>query len=157
MNIFVLSGNLAKNAEYHTDRHLVKMITEQTQLLCSAYYYTDFIPNGIYKLYNGNHPASKWARASLQNWLWLKQSTLALCDEYEYRFEKTHASKQLVLRLPNPHLPNITRTPFAQVMPEEYRANNAISAYHNFYLARKNHLFVWTKRPIPPFVAKAKK
>lgn len=155
MNIFVLSSNLTTNAKYHTDRHVVKMITEQTQLLCSAYYYTDFVPPNAYKLYNGNHPAAKWARASLQNWLWLKQSTLALCDEYEYRYGKTHKTKQMVLDLPVPDLPNKPRTPFAQVMPEQYRTTNAITAYRNFYLAEKSHLFVWTKRNKPPFVKKA--
>ena len=32
------------------------MITEYNQLLCSAYYFTDNIPDNIYKLTHKNHP-----------------------------------------------------------------------------------------------------
>ena len=33
MNIFVLDDNLTNCAVYHNDKHLVKMITEQNQIL----------------------------------------------------------------------------------------------------------------------------
>jgi len=152
LNIFVLSSNLTKNAQYHTNKHLVKMITEQTQLLCSAYYFTPTIPEDIYKLYNPNHPAAKWARASLQNWLWLKQSTLALLNEYAFRYGKQHKTALLIEKLPNPELPNKKRTPFAQVVLTVYRCNNAIVAYRSYYVNEKQHTFAWKNRPVPPFV-----
>jgi hypothetical protein len=38
MNIFYLDDNLELNAEYHVDKHCIKMIVEQTQLLCSVHW-----------------------------------------------------------------------------------------------------------------------
>lgn len=154
MNIFILSTNLTKNAQFHTNKHLVKMILEQTQLLCNAYYYTPILPSKIYKLYNKNHPASIWARQNLQNWLWLKQNTLELLKEYEYRYQKQHKCATLLLTLPNPQLPNFKRTPFVQVVPPQYKAKNAVLAYRNYYLNEKQHTFSWKNRQVPPFVKK---
>ena len=37
-------------------------------------------------------------------------------------------------------------------MPEEYRNENAVLAYRNYYLNCKSHLFKWTKREIPYWV-----
>jgi len=82
MNIFILDNDFKLNAQYHTDKHIIKMITEQNQLLCSAYYFTDSIPDNIYKLTHQNHPCAIWTRKSLSNWKWLKASTISLCDEY---------------------------------------------------------------------------
>lgn len=38
MNIFLLDKNPEKCAAYHTDRHVVKMIVETAQLLCTAHW-----------------------------------------------------------------------------------------------------------------------
>ena len=38
MNIFVLDENPAKAAEYHCNKHVVKMIIESAQMLCSAHW-----------------------------------------------------------------------------------------------------------------------
>ena len=39
MNIFILDKNPKKAAEYHCDKHVIKMILETSQLLCSVFYY----------------------------------------------------------------------------------------------------------------------
>lgn len=152
MNIFVLDYDGYKNAEYHCDKHVVKMITEQTQLLCSAYYFTDFIPEGVYKLTHANHPCAKWARESLSNWLWLCENTLILCEEYTYRYGKHHKCERLCETLPNPKIEDIGLTPFALAMPEQYKCEDAVESYRNYYNGEKQHLFHWKNRPIPDWI-----
>ena len=83
MNIFVLDTDPIKAAQYHADKHVVKMITETAQLLNSTYYFTNEKDKASYKLTHKNHPCSIWARESLDNWVWLKQLGLALYDEYK--------------------------------------------------------------------------
>ncbi|WP_231579463.1 hypothetical protein [Photobacterium iliopiscarium] len=36
MNIFILDHDIEKCAQYHCDQHVVKMILESVQLLCTA-------------------------------------------------------------------------------------------------------------------------
>ena len=36
MNIFILDSNLERNAEYHCDQHVNKMILEAAQMLCTV-------------------------------------------------------------------------------------------------------------------------
>jgi len=38
MNIFVLDRDVRKCAEYHNDKHVVKMILESAQLLCGVHH-----------------------------------------------------------------------------------------------------------------------
>lgn len=152
MNIFVLDKDKATNAHYYIDKHVVKMILEYTQLLSSAYYYTGYVPEGIYKLYGKNHPSSIWVRESVDNWLWLKQMADILVGEYEYRFGKTHKSKAVLEKMPVPNLPKLGLTEFVQVMPDKYKADNAYEAYQNYYLGDKQHLFSWKGREVPKFV-----
>jgi len=152
MNIFVLDYDHEKNAQYHCNRHVVKMVTEQTQLLCSAYYFTDSVPEGIYKLTHANHPCAKWARESLSNWLWLRDDTLALCKEYTYRYGKHHKCEAICDGLPAPHIDDIWLTPFALAMPEQYRCSDAVEAYRSYYNGEKQHLFQWKNRQIPEWI-----
>ena len=152
MNIFVLDNNLILNAQYHCDKHVVKMITEYNQLLCSAYYFTNHIPDNIYKLTHKNHPCAMWARESLSNWLWLRDMTLALCKEYTYRYGKIHKGETVCLSLPIPHIIDNGMTSFAQAMPEQYHYDNPVLAYRNYYLGEKRHLFNWKNRTVPEWV-----
>ena len=74
MNIFFLDLNQRKCAKWHVDKHVIKMILESVQLLCSAHH---IFPNKNnlysppYKLTHKNHPCSKWVRESLSNYKWL--------------------------------------------------------------------------------------
>ena len=44
MNIFFLDTDTKKCAEYHCDKHVVKMILETAQLLCGVHHVTDQVP-----------------------------------------------------------------------------------------------------------------
>jgi len=152
MNIFVLDQDHTKNAQYHVDKHVVKMLVEQTQLLCSTYFFTGQEESSPYRLTHKNHPCSVWVRESLSNWLWLRDFTLALAQEYTHRYGKLHKSGEVAKTLTAPKLIDIGLTPFAQAMPDEYRSNNPVSAYRAYYNGEKSNLFKWTKREVPGWV-----
>lgn len=155
MNIFVLDNNIKKCAEYHCDKHVVKMILESAQMLCSTYYFTSEDYKSPYKLAHKNHPCSIWVRKSLSNWLWLRDLGLALYDEYQYRYgNRDHKAGEVILSLETPILSDIGLTPFAQAIPLEYKDLDAVKAYRKYYIEDKNDLLKYTKRNIPHWLSK---
>jgi hypothetical protein len=150
MNIFVLDQNIEKCAQYHADQHVVKMILESAQMLCTV-----LNQNGIrapYKSTHGQHPCTLWAGESLRNWEWLRTLALCLNEEYRYRYDRQtdHSSAAVVMGLPLPPLADRGLTEFAQAMPERYRVpGNAVQAYRNYYIGEKAFFATWTKRDPP--------
>ena len=90
MNIFYLDSSPELAATYHCDKHVVKMILESAQLLCTAHRVLDGKKvfeehNGKfkdrYRMSNGaleialyeaayvNHPCAIWARESYENYM----------------------------------------------------------------------------------------
>jgi len=155
MNIFILDKDIQKCVEYHADQHVVKMILESTQMLCTV-----LKENGItapYKSTHIKHPCTLWAGRSLSNWIWLRDFTLKLNEEFKFRFyhKDNHKSADVANQLKNPSIPDLGLTEFAQAMPEEYRVpGNAVQAYRNFYFAEKSGFATWTKRPVPQWFKK---
>ena len=154
MNIFILDNDMTKNASYHTDRHVVKMILEQTQILSACHHiHNSPIKDKIYRLTHANHPCVKWACASSSNYEWLYKMTLALGVEYTHRYGKVHKSireyKELLKYNP---CPNGVMTPFAQAMPDVVKNSNSVTAYRNYYKQFKTHLFSWKHRNVPEWV-----
>lgn len=152
MNMFILDENTDLSVQYHVDKHVVKMITEHTQLLSSAYYFTGEEHLACYKLSHPKHPCAIWARQNLTNWLWLQQYTIKLYGEYEYRYGGFHIAGEKCLRLQPPNLPAGELTPFAQAMPLKYMCPDAVTAYRNYYIGEKMHLLKYTRRPIPYWI-----
>lgn len=153
MNIFVLDYDIKKCAEYHCDKHIVKMVLETAQLLCSTYYYTGQEHLSPYKLAHKNHPCTVWVRQSLSNWLWLRDLGLALYDEYQYRYNnKDHKAGDVILSLEEPNLPDIGLTSFPQAMPTEYQKEDTIEAYRGYYIGDKSHLLKYTRREFPEWL-----
>ena len=152
MNIFVLDKEVEKCAEYHCDKHVIKMILESAQML-SAVVRLNGHDIG-YKLTHKNHPCTIWARESLSNYNWLVRLTRLLNYEYRYRYDKdiNHKSYDLVKTLPIPDLPDIGLTPFAQAMPEQYKNKNAVKAYRDYYINEKSSFLTWTKRKKPKWI-----
>ena len=152
MNIFVLDNDIKKAAQYHADKHVVKMVLETAQIM-SAVVRISGIDEG-YRLTHKNHPCTKWARESLSNWRWLYDLGFWLNIEYRYRYNHSinHKSFDVIDNLPEPDIEDIGLTPFAQAMPEECKDNDAVKAYRAYYIQEKSHLFKWTKRDIPQWI-----
>ena len=154
MNIFYLHWVPAICAQMHVNKHVVKMILETTQLLCSAWHMTDpshSIYKPIYRLTHKNHPSSKWTRESIDNYKWLCTLGLALCYEYTYRYEKTHKCQSYLIDLSNniPPLDDVGFTKPKLAMPDEYKSDDTIQSYRLYYLKEKHRLFNWKKRQVP--------
>jgi hypothetical protein len=152
MNIFVLDQDVRKCAEYHNDKHVVKMILETAQLLSSAFYFTNQEEIPPYKLTHKNHPCSAWVRESLSNWLWTRDLGLALYEEYKYRYNKVHKSGEVIQNLPTPNLNDYGITKRPQAMPMEYQEIDPVMAYRNYYRKEKSSLLKYTKRSLPAWV-----
>ena len=164
MNIFFLSIDKKACAQYLVNRHIVKMLLEHTQILCSVHHVCGSIdPDFVipYKLTHMNHPCSKWARESLANYNYLIELTLEMFAEYTFRYEKIHKSEQYVrsMKIHLPKLEDIGFTIPAQAMPDLYKSvdtemtlESVVEAYRKYYFNDKKHLFAWKKRDIPEFI-----
>lgn len=159
MNIFVLHRSPRMSAQYHCDKHVVKMILETAQLLYSAIWVTNpsQIPEGAYKLSHKNHPCAIWIRQSLQNYIWTCCLGIWLCREYTFRYGKVHKTEIHMKWLQSnaPDLPNLGLTSFAMAMPDVYKQSNPVQAYRAFYQESKHkerRIVSYKKRPWPKFL-----
>ena len=136
-------------SQYHNDRHVVKMILETAQILCTTHHElgNHDVP---YRATHKSHPCTIWARKSLDNYNWLKKLGINLSLEYTFRFGKIHKSQEVIENLPVPKLDQNGLTEFALAMPEEYRVrNDPVLSYRMYYKKSKNHLASWKKRGEP--------
>ena len=173
MNIFYLSNDVRKCAEMHVDKHCVKMVLEYAQLLSTAHRVLDgslstgvsktgrkqtryVLPDSresvLYRSTHINHPSAIWVRQSDSNYVWLFKMFKALKDEYNFRYDKIHASGQLGNILSN-QPKNIMKGKFTEptpAMPDEIKiAGDSIASYKNFYIKNKSHIATWKKRSVP--------
>ncbi|MFA0087430.1 hypothetical protein BCU70_13055 [Vibrio sp. 10N.286.49.C2] len=150
MNIFVLDENVSRCARYHCDQHVIKMILESVQILCTALNKKGF--ETPYKSTHVKHPSVLWVEASYDNFLWLKSLTVALNDEYRFRYNKDvdHKSMSVLSQISAFSFPAVGLTPFPQAMPDAYKViDDPVQAYRNFYLGDKARFAKWTKRTPP--------
>lgn len=153
MNIFVLDLNTEKCARYHCDQHVVKMILESAQIICTALNKKGF--RTPYKSTHVKHPCVLWAEASYANLQWLKKLTRALNREYQYRYgkSKVHRSLGVIDQIEGMKYKSKGRTEFPQAMPEQYRfPGDPVQAYRNFYVGEKLKFARWTRRRKPSWI-----
>ena len=149
MNIFFLDSDPKKCAQYHNNKHVVKMILETAQLLCGVHW---VIGNEApYKLSHKNHPCSIWVRSSLENYLWLCELGLELCTEYEYRYGKKHKTYDVILWciLNKPNISDVEFTDPPRAMPDEFKVSDVTQSYRNYYMGPKRGFCVWSGRENP--------
>jgi len=152
MNIFVLDWDVKKCAMYHNDKHVVKMILETAQLLCGVHHMTESPSENVpYKLSHKNHPCSIWARESMDNYLWLCELGMELCAEYTFRYGKRHKSQQVIeWCIDNrPNIPEEGFTVPAKAMPDQYKVEDVVQSYRNYYLGEKKSFCNWKNRNTP--------
>lgn len=149
MNIFLLDYNIKKCAEYHCDKHVVKMILESAQILSTVCRMNN-IDQG-YNLTHQNHPCTKWVSESLSNWLWLRELTIHLNNEYRYRYNKNinHKSFDIAMKLSVPFIRDFGLTKFEQAMPDQYKDKDIVNAYRNYYKEEKKNIASWKFRHEP--------
>ena len=154
MNIFILDNDIKKCAQYHCDQHVVKMILESVQMLCTALNKKGF--STPYKSTHIKHPCVLWVEQSFGNFSWLTDLALALNTEYRYRFDKDsdHRSISVLHEISACSYDDLGLTEFAQAMPDVYKVpGNAVKAYRQFYLGEKMKFARWTRRDVPEWVS----
>jgi hypothetical protein len=143
MNIFYLDSDPVKAAQAQYNKHVVKMILESAQMLCTAHHHYDNGHNVPYKKAHYNHPSTIWCRQNSRQYYWLFHHMLALGDEYTKRYKKTHLSitkcfdvlKDCPVGMP---LGGEFNEP-PQCMPEQYKVPGcSVTAYWNYYEREKH-------------------
>lgn len=153
MNIFILDYDLEKCAQYHNNRHLVKMITEQVQILSTVCRLSGLDIG--YKITHKNHPCVKWVMESRKNFFWLYCLTIQLQKEWRLRFNHPnhihHGAVKVLYGLPVTilSLPDKELTPFALAMPDYCKTDDPVESYRNYYMKEKRHLADWGNRGTP--------
>jgi murein L,D-transpeptidase YafK len=154
MNIFYLSKDPLKCAELHCNKHCVKMIIEYAQLLSTAHRVLDNNVD-VYKIAYLNHPSTIWTRKNKANYKWLSMLWVYLCNEYTYRYDKTHLTEKKLKHHLNKTPLNIPEGEFfdpPQCMPEDVKSPSTIKAYQDYYKKYKQYFAKWKKRPTPNFM-----
>ena len=173
MNIFILDTDTKKAAEYHCDKHVIKMILESAQMLSTSHWIKllekydkklgDFKrvkdakvfledkccleEKPPYKMTHIHHPCSIWTYQTLQNYNWHLSLLTELCSSYTERYKRIHKTSQYIewFRSNMPY--NISTdglTEFPICMDEKYKvSNNPIECYRNYYLEGKSHFAKW--------------
>jgi len=141
MNIFYLHRDPKKAARYQYNKHVVKMILESAQMLCTAHHEIMGDDADVpYKRAHVNHPSTIWARQSAENYTWLFDHMVELGKEYTRRYGKTHLTITKCF-LPLYRIPvglewsGFTQPP--QAMPDEYKDPCSVQAYWNYYIGEK--------------------
>ena len=176
MNIFFIGReNLddycspIKSAQQLCDKHVVKMVLETAQMCSTTMhnwnslpdnmleYPTDLLEN-IYKPAYQNHPMTKWVGYLRCNMLWALQHGLAIGEEYRYRYDKDHSSTAILQKMKDYMeymgwwLESDRHTEPPQCMPDEYKCDDYVEAYRNYYREGKAHILKWTNREKPEWI-----
>ena len=139
MNIFYLSHDPDVAARVMYNRHVVKMILESAQLLCTAHHElgNHDVP---YKSTHKNHPSAIWTRSNDLSYMWVYEHMIALGEEYKRRYGRTHLTIDKcrdVLMDPPAGIPSTEWLDPPQCMPEQYKCGDTVEAYWNYYEGEK--------------------
>lgn len=175
MNIFALDNCPQTAAQYHCDKHVVKMILEYAQLLSTAHRLLDGkevegktatgrkvkrwtlsdseADARMLLASHVNHPCAVWTRHSKENYEWLYQLMVNLMQEYTYRYGKIHSIEKrcrTILATPPKNIKSDCLTELPQAMPDHCKiSNQPVPAYRSYYNIEKKRFAKWTKRPRP--------
>jgi hypothetical protein len=141
MNIFYLHRDPVIAAKVQYNKHVVKMILESAQMLCTAHHHYDENTDVPYKKAHYNHPSTMWVRESNEHYDWLYRHMLALGNEYNKRYNREHLSitKCAWILWERPYgIPSKGFTQPPQCMPDEFKDECSIKAYWNYYIGEKH-------------------
>ena len=180
MNIFVLDRDPKVAATFHCNKHVVKMILEAGQMLCTAHWShllksqgksmsdfkrvrdaqawlfenTDVSKQPPWKMSHTRHPCTIWTAENVSNYFWHVSLGESLLSEYTRRYSKHHKSEP-VLEWLRENIPidikDASLTEFSQCVPDECKVyGNAPAAYKKYYVNYKNHFAKWEPRASTP-------
>ena len=156
MNIFHLDKDPKICAEYHCDKHVVKMILETAQMLSTAYRKKFGDNDDLYKTAYPKHPMTIWVGDSGDNFFWSVQLLDQLLYQYTVRYKKVHKTIKISNLLHSKHkLWHTWKTKFTRpplCMPDEYKSDDYIQSYRNYYIGDKKRFARYTLVDTPEFM-----
>lgn len=155
MQIYYLDNDPIKSAEYHTDIHLNKMLTESLQILSTVCHIHNQSNLAVYRKTHEFHPSVQWCAESIDNYLWLYDMTKALYDEYKYRYgtDKTHLAGEKFKNLGIPYIKQEGLTPIRYGFKDSrYHFDDRVEGYRQYLINEKSHILKYTKREIPKWI-----
>ena len=166
MNIFHLSRDPSVAAESLCDKHVPKMLLETAQMLSTGLRKVINTPDedieGVYKKAYPYHPMTVWVGSSPHNFQWAVFHGLSIGLEYRARFGGNHASEKIIKNIESKawqvgFLSEETVSLFhkkmqtpPQCMPDEYKSENYIQAYRNYYIGEKSYFAKWQRGRCEP-------
>ena len=159
MNIFVLDYCPIKAAQYQCNVHVVKMILETGQMLSTAYQRHCGEHLRLYKPAYQKHPMTIWVGESLGNYLWTLDLLGHLINQYRHRYNnRVHSTGKILnalLKLTDNVKDKFKYKSFLippLCMPDEYKCDNYIQAYRNYYIGEKKRFAKYTLVDTPEFM-----
>jgi len=156
MNIFHLHTDPKICAEYHCDKHVVKMILETAQMLSTAYRRNFGDNDDLYKTAYPKHPMTIWVGDSGANFFWSLQLLDQLLYQYTLRYNKVHKTIKISNLLHGKHkLWHKWKTPMTDpplCMPDDCKRDCYIFSYRKYYKEYKSHFAKYTVVDTPDFM-----
>ena len=144
MNIFYLDPSPRRSVDFMSDKHIVKMVLESAQLLCTAHQILDSKTHidgvELYKVAHKNHPSSIWVKSNKHHYNWLYEHFVELSNEYTQRYKKTHTTYSKLSHVLSTPPKNIPQKKFElppQCMPDQYKNKSTVKAYLTYYANEK--------------------
>lgn len=140
----------------HCDTHVVKMILESTQILCTVRHMSGSPVSNGYKPTHQNHPCTRWAASTGANFRWLLYLLQGLHEVYEFRFRREHMSKRLVFPLcyATPLGP-VADDAFVFCGPDQCVRDSVVESYRALYRLKSTTMkrpMHWTRSPRPEWM-----
>jgi hypothetical protein len=179
MNLFFLDIDPKKAAQYHCDKHVVKMILELVQMLFTAHrVHGTKLPEHSFQAFNPQHPTVIWVRLCIENYNYTADVAYYLTQEYTLRYNKIHACEKHVhwLRANVPVFKKVSvysdkvklvtneefetrgMTPVPLAMPPDSMKDDPIKSYRFYYNLHKKRFATWKtvvpKWYIPNYIEK---
>jgi len=151
MNIFFLDKHPVIAAQMQCNKHVVKMVLETAQMLSTAARAKGH--DAGYKSAYPKHPMTLWVSQSTDNFRWAWLHGMSLAKEYTNRYDKIHKSQAILEQLENYATgdeSHITEPP--QCMPDQYKTDDYVTAYRDYYVGDKKRFAKYTNRKTPEFM-----
>ena len=117
--------------------------------------------NTPYKGGYAHHPCTVWTGDSWGNFMWLAQHAQALLIEFSMRFGQSKVHHACWTPINNMKAfgqmmqskNKQAKTPFAMAMPDEYKHDDAVTAYRAYYINEKAKILTYSRRDKPSWLS----
>lgn len=152
MNIFAVDKCPILSAKMLCNKHISRMPLESMGMLMYAFPENSTPVDNSYKGRHYKHPASVWARQSVENFKWLLTHSIAQCIEYTKRYKRNHNSQKHIewasVNYSDNMFNSMELTPFARCFSTykemlDSTILDPIKAYQEFYKLDKENFAKW--------------